>query len=269
MAKPLVTNNAYSTLASGITDSDLSLTVASGHGARFPTISGGNHFYATLIDTSNNIEIVQVTARSTDTFTIVRAQDNTSAQAYSADDRIELRPTAAMFEELSSGVGLTPAGMPADVIETAAIADANVTFAKLASAALASSANLRAGAASVLITPDVVETAQEPVTITHDGATTDWAWSDGINFELTMDADTILDFPTAVEPGTWRAIRVIQNGTGGWTLSLEASNGYYSVGGSDLGLNETLSTSAIVFFYAVSTSVVYVFPNSGPYQEIT
>ncbi len=88
-------NNAHSTLASGINDSATSITVASGHGARFPTLTGSQFFFATLIDTSNNLEIVKCTARSTDVLTVTRAQESTSARAFSSGDRIELRVTAA------------------------------------------------------------------------------------------------------------------------------------------------------------------------------
>lgn len=131
MAKPLVTNNAYSTLAGSISNSDLSLSVATGEGARFPNISGSDYFYVTLIDTSNNMEIVKVTAKSTDAFTIVRAQDGTSARAFSASDRVELRPTAALFEEAAAGGYLDSASIPADTITTTHITDSNVTLDKI------------------------------------------------------------------------------------------------------------------------------------------
>jgi hypothetical protein len=88
------TNNATSTLASSINNSVTSLSVASGQGALFPTLSGSDVFYVTLSNVSGTVEIVKVTARSTDTFTIVRAQDNTTAAAWNSGDRIELRPTA-------------------------------------------------------------------------------------------------------------------------------------------------------------------------------
>lgn len=87
-------NNAHSTLASSVSTSATSITVASGHGARFPSLSGSEFFYATLIDTSNNLEIVKVTARSTDVLTATRAQEGTSARAFASGDRIELRVTA-------------------------------------------------------------------------------------------------------------------------------------------------------------------------------
>ena len=87
-------NNAHSTLASSINTSATSITVASGQGARFPSLTGSEYFYATLIDTSNNLEIVKVTARSTDVLTVTRAQESTTARAFASGDRIELRVTA-------------------------------------------------------------------------------------------------------------------------------------------------------------------------------
>ena len=88
------TNNAISTLASGITDSATSITVASGDGSKFPSLTGSEYFRATLIDASNNLEIVKVTARSSDVLTVTRAQESTTARAFSTGDRIELRITA-------------------------------------------------------------------------------------------------------------------------------------------------------------------------------
>ena len=90
------TNNATTTLASGITNSATSLTVASGTGTLFPTLTGSQYFYCTLQGAAGTpIEIVQVTARSTDTFTIVRAQDGTSASAFSTRPFWAAAPSAA------------------------------------------------------------------------------------------------------------------------------------------------------------------------------
>ena len=94
------TNNATSTLASTITSASLSLTVATGQGALFPTLSG-DYFYCTLSNTANTIEIVKVTARSTDTFTIVRAQDNTTASAFVTGDKVELRLVSAVLSNMA------------------------------------------------------------------------------------------------------------------------------------------------------------------------
>ena len=50
----LFSNNASSTLASGITNSTTSLTVATGAGSLFPTITGTNYFYCTLVQNEGN-----------------------------------------------------------------------------------------------------------------------------------------------------------------------------------------------------------------------
>ena len=85
-------NNAATTLASGITNSATSLTVASGTGTLFPTLTGSQYFYCTLQGASGTpTEIIKVTAVATDTFTIVRAQDGTTASAFSTGDKVELR----------------------------------------------------------------------------------------------------------------------------------------------------------------------------------
>jgi len=97
-----ITNNASATLAAGISDSATTLTVTTGQGASFPTLTGVDYCWLTLVDTSNNLEIIKCTARSTDSFTIVRAQDNTTARAFAISDRLELRPTAALFDEFAN-----------------------------------------------------------------------------------------------------------------------------------------------------------------------
>lgn len=99
MGYALAKNNAYSTLAVGISDVATTLTVATGTGARFPTISSGNYFYATIFNTANDLEIVKVIGVAGDVFTIVRGQDGTTAKVYLLGDRIELRPTAALFND--------------------------------------------------------------------------------------------------------------------------------------------------------------------------
>ena len=114
-----LTNNAFATLAAGINSSATSITLTSGQGARFPTLTASDYFYATLIDTSNNLEIVKCTARSTDVLTVVRAQESTTARAYSAGDRIEIRLTAATFVDSLNPVaalGYTPVNKAGDTM---------------------------------------------------------------------------------------------------------------------------------------------------------
>lgn len=103
-------NNTASTLAVAISNSDPSLIVAAGTGNSFPTLGASEYFYATLQDANGVIEIVKVTARTSDTFTIVRAQEGTSASAFVAGSLVELRVTAqgvydAVSDEVAAEIG--------------------------------------------------------------------------------------------------------------------------------------------------------------------
>jgi hypothetical protein len=95
-----LTNNAAATLASAISAGATSVSLTAGGGALFPSLAAGEYFFATLIDASNSLEVLKVTARVGDTLTVLRAQDNTSAKAYAAGDKCELRLVAAVFNEL-------------------------------------------------------------------------------------------------------------------------------------------------------------------------
>lgn len=88
-------NNASATLATSINSTVTTLQVSSGEGAKFPSLGYGEYFFATLIDSSNNIEIVKVTARASDTFTIVRGQDGSTQRPYVAGSKVDCRVTAA------------------------------------------------------------------------------------------------------------------------------------------------------------------------------
>lgn len=102
-------NNAITTLAASVSTSGTTLTVDDG--SSFPTISLTSHTYVTLQDATENKEVVKVTAINGNTFTVVRARDNTTARAFSIGDKVELRLTAVLLEEISDKVvGLTGSG---------------------------------------------------------------------------------------------------------------------------------------------------------------
>lgn len=122
MAYLKLANRAVSLLASDITDSDLSLSVTSGEGALFPSTGD---FHVTICSYSagveSNIEIVNVTARSADTFTIVRAQESTDAAAHVAGERVQLRITAGVLTNIEDNI-ITKATLTAkgDIISASA-----------------------------------------------------------------------------------------------------------------------------------------------------
>ena len=91
----LLANNATSTLASAITDTDTTVVLATNDGASFPSPTGDEWFPLTL-QNSSSMEIVRVTARSGDSLQVVRAQEGTTAQAFSVGDSAKLRFTEAV-----------------------------------------------------------------------------------------------------------------------------------------------------------------------------
>lgn len=116
----LLKNNAQSFLAVAISASDVTLTLVSGGGAAFPVAGGSNYFYATLSTTAGSYEIVKCVALSGDILTVVRGQESTTAIAFAAGSRVELRVTAqavidAINDRVSakddaSEIPYTPAG---------------------------------------------------------------------------------------------------------------------------------------------------------------
>ena len=186
-----LTNNANATLAAGINSSATSITLTSGQGARFPTLTASDYFYATLIDTSNNLEIVKCTARSTDVLTVVRAQETTTARAYSTGDRIEIRITAQTFVDATT---LTPAAVSDQ-------ANTSTGYFDLPSGTTAQ----RPGSAGVGM-------------IRHNSSTGFPEWYDGTNWQ-TIQASTYTIQSVVVAGG---------GGGGGWVGSGGGAGGYRS-----------------------------------------
>lgn len=92
----LFSDNAITTLAGSITNTATTMVVQPGAGALFPSPGPGQFFLCTLNDaaTGEVYEIVKVTTRSVDTFTIVRAQEGTAAQNWLAGDTVFMAVTA-------------------------------------------------------------------------------------------------------------------------------------------------------------------------------
>lgn len=222
------TNNATTTLASGINSSVTSLTVASGTGTLFPTLSGSDVFYATLANLAGTVEIVQVTARSTDTFTIVRAQDGTTAASWSAGDKVELRPTAA---------GL------------AAMAQTANNLSDLAST---STARTNLGAAALASAQTFTAAQRGTVSALTDGATITPDFAVANNFSVTLGGNRTLANPTNLTAGQSGIITITQDGTGSRTL---AYGSYWKfAGGTAPTLTTTASAVDVLAYYVESTT---------------
>jgi hypothetical protein len=88
-----LTNNAAALIPSAVSSIQTTLTVTSGAGALFPTLGAGDYFFATIQDVNNHYEIVKVTARTDDVFTVIRGQEGTLGIPFPANSRFEIRVT--------------------------------------------------------------------------------------------------------------------------------------------------------------------------------
>lgn len=98
-------NFAYSTVATAPSPatSGTSLTVAAGQGTRFPTAPfNATVWPANSQPLSTNAEIVRITAIATDVFTIVRAQEGSSARTVIVGDQIAATITDKTLTDIQS-----------------------------------------------------------------------------------------------------------------------------------------------------------------------
>ena len=95
----LYANNARTTLAGSANNTVTSLVLQSGAGALFPSPNNtiGEYAKATLQDSATGLrnEIVYITARTGDVLTVIRGQDGSTAQTWSAGDTVFEGVTAA------------------------------------------------------------------------------------------------------------------------------------------------------------------------------
>lgn len=116
-------NNANSALAGAINSAAVSVTLTTGTGAEFPQITAGQYFVATFIKNGNPLiyEIIHVTAVASDTFTIVRGQEGTTALSWAQGDLIANQITAgALANSLQGATTISAITGAAGVTLTAA-----------------------------------------------------------------------------------------------------------------------------------------------------
>ena len=109
------------TLASGISNVATSMTVAAGTGTALlggVTITAGDQFTVALDPDTANEEIVFITASSTDTFTIDRAEAGTSGIAHSAGATVKHVLTSDDLTFYTTGVATANAAVPKSTLTT-------------------------------------------------------------------------------------------------------------------------------------------------------
>lgn len=107
MPRVLIANNARSTLSVAVSsNTQATLTLQTGEGARFPSPVAPEHAYVTL-DDGTNIEVCRLIARSGDALTVLRGVDGTTAQSsFATGTKVESRLNVDKFEHFTGARAL-------------------------------------------------------------------------------------------------------------------------------------------------------------------
>ena len=101
------TNNASTQTVKSVSSVDTTITVAENEAAIFPRLESGDYFLLTLMDTNEQHEIVKCTSRTDSVFTVVRAQENTTAHSFPIGSLVELRLTADSITRVAEDASTT------------------------------------------------------------------------------------------------------------------------------------------------------------------
>lgn len=199
----LFANNISTTLASACTAAATSIVVNSATG--LPSPGSADWFYLTLATPTTPEtawEVVKVTGVSGTTLTVVRGQDATTAVAWAALTRVELRPCAAgMKDMLGAGLTLALATPPAIGATTpAAITGTTITatsaFSGPGTGLTGTAASLTAGAANAVAWANVTGKPNLSASTyqwnwSGQGGQPPWLWggSDGTNMYVYNPAN--------------------------------------------------------------------------------
>lgn len=147
------TNNASTTLASSISSGATAFSVPSGKGDLFPILGAGEWCYLTLVKLVGGVEVLEIvkaTARATDNFTIVRAQQGTVATSFTAGDKVDCRVTAGGLAEMAPLDSPVMTGTPKVPTQLVSDDSTNASSTAFANRAAANALAQVAGATAVL-----------------------------------------------------------------------------------------------------------------------
>lgn len=197
------------TLASGISNSATTMTVAAGTGSALMggvTLAAGNVDIFTValdVDTQNE-EVVYITAASSDTFTIVRGQAGTSAISHTGGATVKHVLTSADLNFYTAGVATADAAIPNAIVT----AKGDI----IAASASATPDNLAVGTNGQVLTADST-------------ATLGVKWATPTDTNLTFNAQTGTSY--SLVAGDVNKLVTLSNAS---TITLTVPNGVFTTG---------------------------------------
>jgi hypothetical protein len=112
-----------------------------------------------------------------------------------------------------------------------------------------------ANSAGKVMTVDLIDAAAAYTTLAN-AATVSWDMSKGINFTLQLTQNTTINFPTNIVVGRSGMLEIVQDATGGRTLSFAA--GYHFPGGTPPTIANGASQISGLVWHARSSANVWV-----------
>jgi len=238
-------NNATSVLAGSIDAVASTISVASGDGSLFPSLGAGDWFPLTLVKSDGTREVLKCTARTSDVLTVTRGQEGTSAAAFTAGSRVDLRLTAAAITEVTSAVAAAVADLEASLPTTyVALADAasqaeaeagtdndkwmtplrtqqaiDINTGSMAAKDVATAADISANTGTDGITTDQAWAAAAKVSLSSVSGTLALDADAGSNFRIAMTGNVTMNTPTNLKSGQVINFAFVQPSGGGKTIS--------------------------------------------------
>ena len=248
-------NLAFSILDNSPGTAGLSLEVADGTGSRFPAVPfNATVWPSTALPTPANAEIVRVTAIATDTLTITRAQESTTAKQLATGYYIAAGVTAKSLTDIE---GAFP-------VVTADIANDAVTNAKLANMAeLTVKARLTAGTGDPEDVTIEALTAELPALVGDTGS----GGTKGLAPAPAAGAAAANKYLHA--NGTWNA-DVYDLASQAWTIATGLTDGVETVLATRFGETTAPGTPAAsrVVLYALNDSLLHFKNSAGTVKTV-
>lgn len=139
-------------------------------------------------------------------------------------------------------------------IVKAVLVDAAITFAKIATAAVATATEFCAKTASKLLSADTLWDAASVVNLGNVSGTVTIDFATGLNFKMTLVGNVTLANPSNLKSGQAFGLLMVQDGTGTRTISVGSQ--WFVLGGSAPTYNTAATKRNYISGQRVDTSVI-------------